>query len=167
MSDQFLGVDLAWSQRARTGLAVVDESGRLVSSHAAVTDGDIDRWIAQNAPHARVIAVDAPLVVHNPTGQRVCENLIGKAFGRYNASAHVSNQTKSYFNPPRGLALSERHGWEIDPEYAGAQPICLEVGSAARIGDIAFEDSAVLTAMNPRLLTSPVFNGNQPPCTLS
>lgn len=127
MSDQFLGVDLAWSQRARTGLAVVDESGRLVSSHSSVTDEKIDQWIAENAHSARVIAVDAPLVVPNPTGQRVCENLIGKAFGRYNASAHVSNQTKPYFNPPRGLALSQRHGWEIDPEYAGEEPLCLEV----------------------------------------
>lgn len=127
MSPQFLGIDLAWSQRARTGLAVVDESGRLVSSHVTVTDSDMDQWIATHARDAQVIAVDAPLVVPNPTGQRVCENLIGKAFGRYNASAHVSNQTKPYFNPPRGLALAERHGWEIDPDYDGHQPICLEV----------------------------------------
>jgi len=127
MSDQFLGVDLAWSQRARTGLAVVDEFGRLVSSHSSVTDDDIDQWIAENAHEARVIAVDAPLVVPNPTGQRVCENLIGKAFGRYNASAHVSNQGKPYFNPPRGFALAQRHGWEIDPDHNGVHPVCLEV----------------------------------------
>ncbi|MEO5664198.1 MAG: DUF429 domain-containing protein [Nocardioides sp.] len=127
MSQQFLGVDLAWSQRARTGVAVVDESGSLVSSHAAVTDGDIDEWISQHAPDARVIAVDAPLIVPNPTGQRVCENLIGKAFGRYNASAHVSNQSKPYFRPPRGFTLAERHGWQIDPDYDGVHPVCLEV----------------------------------------
>ena len=39
--DVFVGVDLAWTARGRTGLAVVDTSGRLVSSTVAVTDEEI------------------------------------------------------------------------------------------------------------------------------
>ena len=37
----FVGLDLAWGQRKPTGVAVVDDSGRLVSASAATDDASI------------------------------------------------------------------------------------------------------------------------------
>lgn len=76
----YLGVDLAWNVKGRTGLAALDEHGALIASTALVSDTEIDAWIGDHAPHSVVAPIDAPLVVKNPSGQRLCETLIGRAF---------------------------------------------------------------------------------------
>ncbi len=38
---RYIGVDLAWGQRNRTGLAVLDDVGRLVESSSVRTDAEI------------------------------------------------------------------------------------------------------------------------------
>lgn len=132
-----VGIDLAWGTRSRTGLAVVDDTGRLVASGVVRTDEEIDDWLAAHAPAPLVVAVDAPLVVPNETGQRVCERDIGRAFGRYGASAYPANRTNPLFRPPRGQALAQRHGWNLDPDAAldPDRAVCLEVyPHAALIG---------------------------------
>ena len=125
----FVGIDLAWVARNRTGLAVVDDAGALVASGLARGDAEIAAWLQQHAPTPLVVALDAPLVVTNPTGQRYAERLIGRAFGRYHASAHVSNLTRSWFDPPRARVLAQAHGWAVDPELHGepGRPVGIEV----------------------------------------
>lgn len=41
-----VGLDLAWSTRGRTGLAVVDGTGALRASGAVRTDDEIATWLA-------------------------------------------------------------------------------------------------------------------------
>ncbi len=89
----FLGVDLGWSTGA-TGLAAVDDTGRLTSSARVQTDDEIAGWIAAQPGRIVVAAVDAPLIVRNETGQRVPERMIGQAFGGFGASAHTSNRIR-------------------------------------------------------------------------
>jgi predicted RNase H-like nuclease len=127
--DVYAGVDLAWSTRARTGLAAVDDDGRLLDSGSALTDDEIIRWLDRGEWNHVVAAVDAPLIVTNPTGQRHCEREVSRVFGRYGASCHASNLTRPYFNPPRGAVLAERLGWSLDPESArtSRRPVCIEV----------------------------------------
>lgn len=127
-------MDLAWSSRARTGIAVLDESGRLVASTAVVTDDDVVAFVVEHtrtrgstppdgggagAPggsrNAVVAAIDAPLVVPNLTGRRVCEALVSAEFGPYDAGAHPTNRSRALFDPPRGQVLCERLGWDVDP----------------------------------------------------
>lgn len=64
----YLGMDLAWGPRARTGLAALDPSGRLVASCSVRTDDEIAAFVAHHSPGETVAAVDAPLVVPNTTG---------------------------------------------------------------------------------------------------
>ncbi len=116
----YLGVDLAWVARARTGLALLDPAGRLTRSTAAVTDEDIATFVTA-IPRDVVAAIDAPLVVPNLTGRRDCEAEVGRIFGAYNAGAHPANRSRPYFNPPRGAYLAERFGWSIDPEVRPGQ----------------------------------------------
>lgn len=125
----YVGIDLAWGSRNRTGLAVCDHSGRLVASGIARTDEQIDAWLEEYAARPVVIAIDAPLVVPNLTGQRPCENEMARHFGRFKASAHVANRSRPWFDPPRGEVLAARHGWSLDPSLAPSpeQPLALEV----------------------------------------
>ena len=125
----FVGIDLAWGLNARTGLAVVDDAGRLVHSGAVRTDVEIDEWLRAFAGDVVVAAVDAPLIVPNATGQRRCETEISRAFWRYKIGAHSSNKGRLAFDPPRGATLADRFGWSVDPALHGSAeaPVCIEV----------------------------------------
>jgi predicted RNase H-like nuclease len=125
----FLGIDLAWKDTNRTGLAVVDDSGRLLLSGTAVADDEIAAWIARLDGDVVVAAVDAPLVVPNPTGQRVGETKVARAFGRHGAAPYPSNRSNPLFDPPRALTLAERFGWNVDPAHVATAdaPACIEV----------------------------------------
>lgn len=122
----YLGVDLAWNIKARTGLATVNGGGQFVTSSAVRTDAEIDAWVTEHCPDMEVAAVDAPLIVTNPTGLRPCERLITSVYGRFDAGCHASNMSKPYMNPPRAHSLAQRHGWTVDPETPG-QGVCIEV----------------------------------------
>lgn len=111
----YLGIDLAWAARARTGLAALDEDGRLVASTSVVTDDEIAAFVETHASGTAVAAIDAPLIVPNATGSRVPEQLITREFGRYNAGAYPSNRSRPLFDPPRGETLCLRFGWDRDP----------------------------------------------------
>jgi predicted RNase H-like nuclease len=125
----FVGIDLAWGARARTGLAVVDPTGSLIDSASVRSDEEIDEWLDRAARTPVVVAIDAPLVVTNATGQRSCERMVSQQFGRFGASCHTSNLGRSWFNPPRGATLADRHGWGIDATRVGTEqhPVALEV----------------------------------------
>ncbi|WP_183092439.1 DUF429 domain-containing protein [Nocardioides stalactiti] len=125
----FVGLDLAWGTKARTGIAVVDDSGRLVRSGVVRTNDEIGEWLASNAGDVIVVAVDAPLIVPNDSGQRRCETEISRAFWRYKIGAHSSNRSRPQFDPPRAATLAERFGWAVDPASRGSveTPVCVEV----------------------------------------
>ncbi|WP_193311360.1 DUF429 domain-containing protein [Georgenia satyanarayanai] len=149
-----IGIDLAWNTRRRTGLAAVDDAGALVASASAVSDAEIDGWLDGLSAPVVTVAIDAPLVVRNPTGMRECERLVGKAYGRYDASCHASNRSISYFDPPRAWTLAERHGWVTDPARRGstALPAAVEVyPHAAMVG--LFGLGRILKYKSGRVLT--------------
>ena len=124
----FVGVDLGWTTGG-TGLAVVDDSGALVASTRVQTDDEIVEWIARLPGSLVVAGIDAPLIVPNETGQRLPENLIGRAFGAFGASAHVTNRAKFAGAAPRAQVIADRLGWATDPEVVASvgAPLCLEV----------------------------------------
>jgi predicted RNase H-like nuclease len=57
----YVGVDLAWGDRARTGLAALDEQGSLVSLGDARTDDDIVSWLEPFVAGPCLLGIDAPL----------------------------------------------------------------------------------------------------------
>jgi predicted RNase H-like nuclease len=122
-----VGIDLAWSTGV-TGLAALDGTGRLISLGRATTDDQIDAWLSSLPGVPSVVAVDAPLVVPNQTGQRPAETMIGRAYGPFGASAHSANRTL-LGDEPRALRLAERFGWTIDPDVRPqpAEAVCIEV----------------------------------------
>jgi predicted RNase H-like nuclease len=127
---RYLGVDLAWGQRARTGLAVLDEAGRLLESASVRTDEEIAQFVHRHITETLVAAIDAPLVVQNQTGRRPCEALVGELFARFGAGAYPANRGNPSFYPePRGARLAAELGWEVNPAVLPGigRRVCIEV----------------------------------------
>ncbi|MDQ3456041.1 MAG: DUF429 domain-containing protein [Actinomycetota bacterium] len=124
----FLGIDLGWSTGA-TGLAAVNDAGRLTASGRVKTDDEIADWLAAQPGSVVVAAVDAPVIVPNEAGQRVPERLIGQTFGGFGASAHTSNRTRFGGGETRAMRLAQRFGWAVDPQSptSGDVGLCIEV----------------------------------------
>jgi predicted RNase H-like nuclease len=94
---KIIGIDLAWkSENNTTGLAVgeLSTTGLHISGVNNSLAG-LDAILAEIALHADVggIAIDAPLVIENHSGQRLCERQIGQTYGARKASCHTSNRS--------------------------------------------------------------------------
>lgn len=118
----FVGVDLAWGDKKPTGLAVLDGDGNLLHVSAARTDDEI---VAELAPYVEgdcLVAIDAPLIVTNATGNRPAEALLNKDFARFDAGAHPSNTGKPEFrDQPRGARIAARLGLDMNPRSGRAR----------------------------------------------
>ena len=112
----FVGVDLAWGQRSPTGVAVLNRRGMLCHIGVAGDDADL---LAQLGPYvggACVVAIDAPLVVTNPSGNRPCEAALNRDYRRFDAGAHPANTGLAWFaDGGRGARLCSELGLDLDP----------------------------------------------------
>jgi len=127
---RYFGVDLAWGQRNRTGLAVLDDTGRLLESTSVRTDDEIVAFVGRHPTRTSVAGIDAPLVVPNETGRRHCEALVGQLFARFGAGAYPANRGNPLFSPePRGARLALEMGWDMDPSTlpGPGRQVCIEV----------------------------------------
>ncbi len=112
----YVGVDLAWGEKNPTGLAVLDGAGRLAHLSAAVADDAIETTLRPYVKGRCLVAIDAPLVVTNATGNRLAEAELNRDFARFDAGAHPANTgRKEFAQTPRGARLAERLGLDIDP----------------------------------------------------
>jgi predicted RNase H-like nuclease len=112
----FVGVDLAWGDHSPTGVAALDANGTL--RHVGVARGDAD-LLTQLQPYVGgdcVVAIDAPLVVTNATGNRPCEAALNKDFRRFEAGAHPANTGLAWFaDGGRGARLCAALDLELNP----------------------------------------------------
>lgn len=112
----FVGIDLAWGDRRPTGLAVVDGDGTLVAVAAVQSDDEIVAALAPYVEGECLVAIDAPIVVPNATGNRPAEAALNKDFARFDAGAHPSNRGKPEFREqPRAARVAARLGLDINP----------------------------------------------------
>jgi predicted RNase H-like nuclease/ppGpp synthetase/RelA/SpoT-type nucleotidyltranferase len=112
----FVGVDLAWGEKKPTGVAVLDDAGRLLHVSAQHSDESIIAALTAYVEGPCLVAVDAPLVVTNPTGNRPGEAALNKDFARFDAGAHPANTGKPEFaRTPRGARLATALGLDMDP----------------------------------------------------
>jgi predicted RNase H-like nuclease len=120
----YIGVDLAWGQNATTGLAVLDESGKLLDVTDRRSDEAIVSWLEPWVADACLVAIDAPLIVNNPCGNRPCERLIAKHFGRYQAYCHSSNTSNPLFvGGTRALRIAQSLDLDVDPTSSGSRRV--------------------------------------------
>lgn len=111
----FVGLDLAWSARNRSGIAVLDSRGALI--HLGVGHDD-DHIVAVLRPFADecVVAVDAPLIVTNVSGRRRAEAELSADFGPFQAGPYPANTTLPVFAAGlRGARIADVLGLDMDP----------------------------------------------------
>lgn len=94
----FIGIDLAWrSEKNPSGGAVLRgdrQSARLTDLTASLPSCQaVLSYIENHATGSTCVAIDAPLIMPNKTGQRPCESLISEQYGARHASCHSSNRS--------------------------------------------------------------------------
>jgi predicted RNase H-like nuclease len=113
-----LGVDLAWRDSSagnpanETGVVAIHADGTIL--YAGWTQGveQTVAWAEQAAGGASALMfVDAPLVVRNETGQRLCETQVGQRYGRWTVSANTTNLRSPRLAGVRFLTLARGSGW--------------------------------------------------------
>ena len=115
-----IGIDLAWGERAQTGIAVLDEGGRLVALAGAIDDVEILAVLEPYAEGPCVVAIDAPLVVTNASGARPAERALSADFARFDAGAHPTNTARPEFagQQSRAARLSEALGLVVSTDLS-------------------------------------------------
>lgn len=112
----FVGLDLAWGERRPSGIAVVDNDGRLVEVQAAGDDVSIAAILRPYVDDECLVGIDAPLIVTNPTGQRPAETALNRDFHRFEAGAHPANTGKPEFaGTPRAARICRALNLDMNP----------------------------------------------------
>jgi predicted RNase H-like nuclease len=118
----FIGIDLAWSDRNRTGVAIM-RGERLVAWSGRLTD---DRSILDflmpfiTCDRPAIIGVDAPLRVPNLSGSRHCDRALSAEWARYEAGALPANRRLLARNDiVRGEALTAKLN-----KHFGVEEVC-------------------------------------------
>lgn len=129
---RFLGIDLGWQsggsglcclEATSTGLWLVD-LGHCASREAVLAW--IDTQVAPDEP--ALVAVDAPTLIPNETGMRLCDRLAHRYFGKYDAGCYPANRGRPFAKAliQFGLALEARgfcHAPAIAPGVPGRYQI--------------------------------------------
>lgn len=134
----FVGIDLAWSPKNGTGIAVVEgnqKEAKVILSDVVLTDEEIIKIVQENVQqHDAFIAIDAPLIVPNEEGRRVAEAVVGQLFRKYDAGAHPANRKRlsQWSGTIRGEELVKRLaqlGFQHNPAIEKYEPArkCFEV----------------------------------------
>ncbi|OMB85432.1 bifunctional ribonuclease/(p)ppGpp synthase [Mycolicibacterium conceptionense] len=111
----FVGLDLAWGEKNQTGVAVIDAGGRVLHVGVAQDDDDIAAAIEPYVSGDCLVAIDAPLIVKNPTGHRPCERELNRDFQRFDAGARPAFTERPEFKHPRGARIAASLGLDMDP----------------------------------------------------
>jgi predicted RNase H-like nuclease len=98
VTGRFLGIDLAWREDEPTrranesGVAALDPSGVVLDAGWTTGLAETAAWVRSAAGAGpAVLFVDAPLLVDNAAGQRLCERQVGQRYGRWKVSANSTN----------------------------------------------------------------------------
>ncbi|MFT2708667.1 DUF429 domain-containing protein [Clavibacter zhangzhiyongii] len=124
---RFLGIDLAWAEGTaarparETGLACIDDAGRVLALETARGIDEVVAWVARWGAPGAVAAVDGPLLVANATGSRLAEKEVASRYGGLGISAYPSNARM----PAQGAVALRRRledaGWTYDDGSGAAR----------------------------------------------
>jgi predicted RNase H-like nuclease len=121
----FIGIDLAWSEKNDSGVAVIEgqkDAARFICGASDIRrNRDILDFILTNIKdNPALIAIDASLIVNNETGERKAETRLKKMFAAYHAVPYPSNRNLFHrlYGGIRGEQISkmlEKRGFRHSP----------------------------------------------------
>ncbi|MUL78940.1 DUF429 domain-containing protein [Mycolicibacterium sp. CBMA 226] len=120
MATVYLGVDAAWGEVNETGVVALAAGGTVLDAGWTLGRSATLRWIVEHAGSEAIVFVDAPLVVTNTAGQRLCEKHVGQRYGRWKVSANSTNlASKRLGGVALCTALVADHGFRYDDGLDG------------------------------------------------
>lgn len=129
---RFLGIDLGW-QSGGSGVCCLEMTSTglvLVNLEHHGSREAVLAWVDRMAPaeHPALVAVDAPTLIPNETGMRLCDRLAHRYFGQYDAGCYPANRGRPFATNliEFGLALESRgfrHAADIAPRTSGRYQI--------------------------------------------
>ena len=101
-------------------MAVIDSGGQVLEAGWLRGVDETVAWAQQAAGDGdAVMFVDAPLVVRNQAGQRLCKTQVGQRYGKWRVSANTTNLQSPRLAGVRFLALAESCGWKYSDGSGG------------------------------------------------
>jgi predicted RNase H-like nuclease len=124
----FIGVDAAWGDANETGLVALESSGHIRDAGWTTGVASAAAWICDHAQPDMLVFIDAPLIVTNPTGQRLCETHVGQRYWRWSVSANSTNTASRRLGGVALLAMLQNNRFRYDDGIDGL-PRCGRVVS--------------------------------------
>ena len=123
-----VGIDLAWADSPRTranesGIVMLDPAGNVAAADWTVGVDNTVAWLDNHAPVDTLLFVDAPLVVNNETGQRLCEKQVGQRYWPWKVSANSTNCRSLRLAGVELLSRLEARGWSYHDGLGGPPAI--------------------------------------------
>lgn len=126
---RYLGMDLAWREASaslpanETGVAAIDSRGQILDAGWRCGVDDAVAWAdAVAGVGAAVMFVDAPLVVRNETGQRLCETQVGRLNWATTPNGRAISAGHDGFRWPSGGVSAPRTATRSSTASAGWRP---------------------------------------------
>jgi predicted RNase H-like nuclease len=123
---RFLGIDLAWREgnsgllANESGVAVIDGGGRILDAGWTRGVEQTTGWADIAAGDGEVLMfADAPLVVRNEKGQRLCETQVGQRYGGWKVSANSTNIHSPRLAGVQFQRLAGMSGWRYSDGSSG------------------------------------------------
>lgn len=119
---RYLGIDLAWGESAdanETGVVALEPDGTVIDAGWTTGIAATAAWIEAFAGSDAIAFVDAPLLVLNESGQRLCEKQVGQRYGRWKVSANSTNLSSVLLGGVSLRHLLELQGWTYSDGSAG------------------------------------------------
>ena len=125
----YVGLDLAWKESIgkknnESGIVMLNAFGEIIEAVWTIGIQNTIDWLKHNCHEQVLLFVDAPLVVNNQTGQRLCEKQIGQRYWRWKVSANSTNLRKTDL---AGKVLFDQllsQGWEYHDGIEGPRFGC-------------------------------------------
>jgi predicted RNase H-like nuclease len=124
---KFLGIDFGWRSQPSGLCALHWQDGALHLGDLRRVEvlPEIFAWVDEQMPEGVTggIAVDAPTLIPNETGMRLCDRLAHRYFGKYHAGCYPANLGSPFAE--RTLALGrglEDRGFAHAPRLEAKQP---------------------------------------------
>lgn len=108
---QAIGIDLAWGEVNESGLVAIAPDGSVQAAGWARGLDETLAWVEAHAESDAMLLIDAPLVVANGSGQRMCEREVGQRYGAAWVSANSTNRSSTRRAGEHLRAALEATGW--------------------------------------------------------
>jgi predicted RNase H-like nuclease len=115
----FVGVDAAWGNVNETGFVCLETTGDVRDAGWAIGLQPVVDWIVEHAEPDTLVFIDAPLIVTNATGQRLCETHVGQRYWRASVAANSTNTGSRRLGGVALLDALQKQGFAYDDGIDG------------------------------------------------